>query len=129
MQANAQGPDDTHGGRDWNQVIRNVKIVLGNNPGAVGIRHAGAQGSSAQEVSIDGSVLTVTDNSTPPADLVSRHLYRVALCNIEAADNIFVDTYGANPNDTLDDTLPSRPPSMRVTGSFCLPVRPMHRVD
>jgi hypothetical protein len=34
-------------------VIRNVRIVLGDNPGAVGIRHAGAEGSSAQEVTID----------------------------------------------------------------------------
>ncbi len=51
----AQGPDDGHGGKDWNQVVRNVKIVLGNNPGAVGIRHAGAEGSSIQEVTIIAS--------------------------------------------------------------------------
>jgi len=47
------GPDDTNGGRDWNQVVRHVRIVLGNNPGAVAIRHAGAEGCSAQEVTID----------------------------------------------------------------------------
>lgn len=46
-------PDESAGGRDWNQVVRNLRIVLGDNPGAVGIRHHGAEGSSAQEVTID----------------------------------------------------------------------------
>ncbi len=53
--AGATGPDDTDKGLDWNQVVRNVRIVLGNNPGAVGIRHTGAEGSSAQEVTIDAT--------------------------------------------------------------------------
>ena len=52
-QAGAKGPDDTHGGKDWNQTVRNVHIVLGKNPGAVGVRHAGAEGCSASEVSVD----------------------------------------------------------------------------
>ena len=46
-------PDQTHHGKDWNQVVRNLKIEVGNNPGAVGIRHGGAEGSSIQEVDID----------------------------------------------------------------------------
>ncbi len=46
-------PDETHHGKDWNQVVRNLKIEVGNNPGAVGIRHGGAEGSSIQEVDID----------------------------------------------------------------------------
>jgi Pectate lyase superfamily protein len=53
--ASSPGPDDTDGSRDWNQVVRNVHIVLGNNPGAVGIRHGGAEGCSAQEVTIDAT--------------------------------------------------------------------------
>jgi len=48
-------PDDTHGGRDWNQVVRNLRIVLGKNPGAVGVRHAGAEGCSLQEVFVDAT--------------------------------------------------------------------------
>jgi hypothetical protein len=48
-------PDDTHGGKDWNQVVRNLKIVLGNNPGAVGVRHGGAEGCSLQDVFIDAT--------------------------------------------------------------------------
>ncbi len=47
------GPDDDNGGRNWNQVVRHVRIVLGNNPGAVGIRQAGAEGCAIQEVTID----------------------------------------------------------------------------
>lgn len=53
FQAGAKGPDDTNGGLDWNQTVRNVHIVLGNNPGAVGLRHMGAEGCSASEVSVD----------------------------------------------------------------------------
>lgn len=49
----ATTPDNSYGGRDWNQTVRNLHLVLGDNPGAVGIRHKGAEGSSAQEVSID----------------------------------------------------------------------------
>lgn len=41
--------------RDWHQIIRNLKIVVGANPGAVGIRHRGAEGSSEQEVTIDAT--------------------------------------------------------------------------
>lgn len=51
----ATGPDDSEGGRDWNQIVRNLKIVTGNNPGAVGLRHRGAEGSSAQELIIDAT--------------------------------------------------------------------------
>ncbi len=51
----ATGPDQSDDGRDWDQVIRNVHIVLGNNPGAVGIRHKGAEGSATQEVTIDAT--------------------------------------------------------------------------
>lgn len=48
-----QNPDASEGGRDWNNVIRNIDIVLGDNPGAVGIRHSGAEGSATQEVRVD----------------------------------------------------------------------------
>ncbi len=53
--AGATGPDGTDKGRDFNQVVRNVRIVLGDNPGAVGIRHLGAEGSATQEVTIDAT--------------------------------------------------------------------------
>jgi len=53
--ASSPGPDDSNQGRDWNQVVRNVRLVLGDNPGAVGIRHDGAEGCSAQEVTIDAT--------------------------------------------------------------------------
>ena len=47
--------DDSDSSRDWNQVVRNLRIVTGPNPGVVGIRHLGAEGSSAQEVTIDAT--------------------------------------------------------------------------
>lgn len=50
-----QSPDASEGGRDWNNVVRNLEIVLGDNPGSVGIRHGGAEGASTQEVRIDAT--------------------------------------------------------------------------
>ncbi len=49
----ATSPDQSENTRDWHQIVRNLKIIVGNNPGAVGIRHRGAEGSSEQEVTID----------------------------------------------------------------------------
>jgi len=46
-------PDGSENTRDWHQIIRNLNIIVGANPGAVGIRHRGAEGSSEQEVTID----------------------------------------------------------------------------
>ncbi len=46
---------DSDSSRDWNQVIRNLHIVVGANAGAVGIRHLGAEGSAAQELTIDAT--------------------------------------------------------------------------
>ena len=56
-------PDDSEAGRDWNQVVRNLRIELNDdsylpnerNTGAVGIRHQGAEGSSIQDVAIDAT--------------------------------------------------------------------------
>jgi hypothetical protein len=49
---------------------------------------------------------TVDSSNSLPDDLLSRHTYELALCNVEAADNIFVTdpAFGANPNDSDDDT-------------------------
>ncbi|MBW2536520.1 MAG: hypothetical protein JRI55_33865, partial [Deltaproteobacteria bacterium] len=47
-------PELHDGSRNYHQVIRNLDVDLGaNNPGAVGIRHNGAEGSSILEVRID----------------------------------------------------------------------------
>jgi len=53
LTANSSTPDGSENTRDWHQIIRNLKIVVGANPGAVGIRHRGAEGSSEQEITID----------------------------------------------------------------------------
>ena len=42
--------------------------------------------------------------ASPPADLIGRHTYAVALCNPEGADNVFVTDHGASPHDGADDT-------------------------
>lgn len=57
QQALSQGgstdPELENGARNYNQVIRNIDIDLGSgNPGAVGIRHVGAEGSAIHEVRI-----------------------------------------------------------------------------
>jgi hypothetical protein len=42
------------GGRHYNQIIRNIDIDLGHeNPGAIGIRHQGAEGCAIQHVKIN----------------------------------------------------------------------------
>ncbi len=45
-------PEDELPGIAFNQIFRNFTIDLNNNPGAVGIRFAGAQGSSMENIKI-----------------------------------------------------------------------------
>ena len=44
--------DGTDGSRDFNQLVRNLHIITGQNSGVVGLRHNGAEGSAAQEIKI-----------------------------------------------------------------------------
>lgn len=53
--ASSASPDDDDSSHTYDLVVRNVRLVLGDNPGAVGVRHNGAEGSSVSEVTINAT--------------------------------------------------------------------------
>ncbi len=52
---NPQDPVTQDGGRAYGLQVRNLHLVVGRNPGAVGLRMQTAEGSSIEDVSIDAS--------------------------------------------------------------------------
>jgi hypothetical protein len=50
------------------------------------------------------TAITLSEQANPPAELQTQHFYDLGICNVEKDGMLFADDYGANPNDSGDDT-------------------------
>ncbi len=50
-----EDPNNSQSNINFNQKIISLDIVLGDNPGAAGVRHRGAEGSTVEDVSVDAT--------------------------------------------------------------------------